>query len=64
MSIFTTLAQAQEIANGVIAKVRAKGYALDSDLSAVAKSGAAADVSVTDTAGNFDATDVEAYLLN
>lgn len=62
MSIFTTLAQTQEIANGVIAKVRTKGYALDSDLSAVAKSGAAADVSVTDTAGNFDATDVEGVL--
>lgn len=36
--------------------------ALDQSLAAVAKSGAAADVAIADTAGNFDATTVEAAL--
>lgn len=62
MSVFTTLAQTQEIANAVIDKVKKKGYALDADLASVAKSGAAADVSITDTDSNFEATDVEGAL--
>lgn len=61
-NIFTTLEQSQEIANGVIAKVREKGYAIDSTLAAIAKSGAAADVSIADKGGKFTATNVEGAL--
>lgn len=37
MSKLTTLTQSQQIANAVLAKVKAKGYALEADLGALAK---------------------------
>lgn len=58
----TTLGQLEETANAVLGKVKAKGYALDASLAAVAKSGSAADVSIADTDDNFTSTNVEGAL--
>lgn len=43
MSKFVTLEQSQQIANGVIAKVKAKGYAVEADLGALAKKSTVAE---------------------
>lgn len=55
----TTIEQLETTSNAILDKVKAKGYALDSDLAAVAKSGDADDVSYDNTASGLTATDVQ-----